>query len=389
VSDLGSLLEAIHDSRGSWQTLRAEYRVWIHGSRQAAAWQAGAEQSGATSYALLASEGEPEPEESEGRWRVWIAKPDRMRQETEGRALADTTTVVVGKHWWSWNEYTGAQTNEGSEEVSTAGIQYAAWLEPALVLGALRFEPPAETTHAGRAALRTTARRPEASRFAQEQMTWDLHSLGGIAEEYVLDVDIERGILLRVECRFRGEPFLVGEVTDLAFDEDLDPRTFVLEPPEGEEIRPVESLLDRRHFHETVTEAAAAAPFSVFILPSVPEDWRIRVWTTPAEERPPHPHTVTVDYSAEDGTSGLSIANFPAGESDIEAFLGGGPPFEEVKRTGLHMRARSRSEEWPQTTVYLTRDGTDLRLMSDELDGETVVELAAKLVAAPTSPPEL
>lgn len=225
--------------------------------------------------------------------------------------------------------------------------------------------------------------------FQEDRLTWDLHSLGGMADEYTLEVDLERGILLRVECRVQGEPFLIGETTDLVFDEDFGPETFVLEPPEGEEIRPLESLSDARRLHETIDEAARAAPFPVFILPSLPEDWRVRVWSTPGEDRPPRPQTVTVDYGAHDGTASLSIGQFPPGESDIEAFLGGGPAFEEVERNGLTMRMRSRSEEWPQTTVYLTREGTDLRLMSNELSGEKVVELAGKLVRAPTAPPEL
>jgi hypothetical protein len=104
VSDLGRLLEAIHNSRTSWRTLRAEYRVWTHRARQAAAWDTDVEESGATSYATLVSEGEA-PDEAQGFWRVWIAKPDRIRQETEGQALSETTTVVVGSTWWMWNEH--------------------------------------------------------------------------------------------------------------------------------------------------------------------------------------------------------------------------------------------------------------------------------------------
>jgi hypothetical protein len=140
--------------------------------------------------------------------------------------------VVVGRRWSLWDEHNGLRTNQGEEEVSGGGIQYAAWLEPASVLGALRFDPPTEATDSGRSAFRTTARVPDFASLGEdeeERLNWDLHGLGGLTDEYLLDVDQERGILLRAECRFRGEPFLIGEALDLAFDEEPGPEVFALE----------------------------------------------------------------------------------------------------------------------------------------------------------------
>jgi hypothetical protein len=98
---------------------------------------------------------------------------------------------------------------------------------------------------------------------------WELHGLGAEAEEYELAVDLETGILLRVEARFDGEPFLIGEAQAVAFDEELPPSIFAFTPPEGKEVQQLD--FDRPRFNQTIYEAASEAPFTVFILPSIPD----------------------------------------------------------------------------------------------------------------------
>jgi hypothetical protein len=68
----------------------------------------------------------PERPEREGLWKIWIQRPDRIRQETEGQALSETRAVVVGGRWSMWDEHNGLRTNQGEEEVRGGGIQYAA-----------------------------------------------------------------------------------------------------------------------------------------------------------------------------------------------------------------------------------------------------------------------
>jgi hypothetical protein len=387
MADLGRLLEALHSSRDSWRSLRAEYRIWTHRARAHAAWEAEAEEDGSTTYALIAGTGEPEPDEVEETWRIWIEKPDRMRQETE-----DDITVVIGERWWSWNEHWGARTNEGTANVGHGGARYIAWLEPARILGSLRFEPLGAGRCADRETLRARARRHPKSPLDQDHDDWDLHGLGGGAGEYLLEVDAERGTLLRIEARFRDQPFLIGEVVDIGFDEDFPPQTFVLQPPDGEEIRSVgEDFapgLDR-----TIEEAAAEAPFPVFILPSIPDEWKLSVSSFPPRKRPATPHCVHVDYRTEDGTADVSISQVPDGESGFHVLLlhveEDSPQFEEIERDGLTMLVRGRSEDWPETQLHLTREGTELTLTSRQLSGPKVAELAARLVPARTTQPDL
>jgi hypothetical protein len=392
MTALGRLLEVLHDSRDSWSTLRAEYRVWTHRERSSLAWRAGAEEQGAMLYATATGVGEPEPDESEETWRIWIAKPDRMRQETREGPGGPQTTVVVGDRWWSWDEHWGAQTNDGEANVGTGGVRYPAWIEPARVLGLLRFEALGTGSYAGMPTLRAMARRRLKTALDRDNDDWDLHELGSGAEEYRFNVDADRGVLLRIEARFQDEPFLIGEVVDIAFDEGFEPETFILEPPEGEEIHSVEERfapgLDR-----TIEEAAAEAPFPVFILPAIPDEWKLSVSSFPPSKRPATPHCVHVDYRSEDGTAALSISQVPDGESDFHVLLlhvdDESPGFEEVERDGLNMLVRGRSDDWSETQVHLSREGTELTLTSRELSGPRVIELAARLVPARTTPPDL
>jgi hypothetical protein len=87
MSDLGRILEVLHGS-GGWQTLSAEYRVWTHRDRSREAWDTLGGVADWTGY--LSPSGEDlGPEETEEIWRIWVAKPDRMGQETEGGLNVD------------------------------------------------------------------------------------------------------------------------------------------------------------------------------------------------------------------------------------------------------------------------------------------------------------
>jgi hypothetical protein len=117
---------------------------------------------------------------------VWIQRPDRIREETEGFALTNTRAVWVGQRWSLWDEHNGIRTNQGEEDVRGGDLQYAAWLEPASLLGDLRFDPPVEALDCGRAAFRTTARIPDFAGLGEdeeERFNWDLHGLGGLTDD--------------------------------------------------------------------------------------------------------------------------------------------------------------------------------------------------------------
>jgi outer membrane lipoprotein-sorting protein len=66
-----------------------------------------------------------------------------------------------------------------------------------------------------------------------------LHELGVGADDYMLSVDAERGMLLRTEARLREQPLIVIEMTEVEFDVDLPPETFKIDLPNGETFEDV------------------------------------------------------------------------------------------------------------------------------------------------------
>ena len=75
-----------------------------------------------------------------------------------------------------------------------------------------------------------------------EAISWDyapLEPFGEGADDYLLSVDAEVGVILRLASRLRGEEFDVFEVLDIAFDEAFAEGTFRLELP-GVEFEQVE-----------------------------------------------------------------------------------------------------------------------------------------------------
>jgi hypothetical protein len=51
------------------------------------------------------------------------------------------------------------------------------------------------------------------------------------------------------------------------------------------------------------------------------------------------------------------------------------------------MEVRGRTTEWRQSTLTVIRNGTEVSMLSDDLAGEALVELAANLVPARSEPP--
>jgi hypothetical protein len=75
-----------------------------------------------------------------------------------------------------------------------------------------------------------------------EAISWDYAPLEPFqegADDYLLSVDAEVGVILRLASRLRGEEFDVFEVLDIAFDEALAEGTFRLEL-QGVEFEQVE-----------------------------------------------------------------------------------------------------------------------------------------------------
>ena len=381
MGKLGDVLELLHGARDRVTTLRATVRIWHdHGVYREA--MARLEQGGHVVFAV--GDG---PEREERRLRLWIAPGRRVREEADG-PHGRTIAVRRGELWWRYDERIGAVTNEERPEVGGGvGEEFSTLLDPAPLIGLLDYGEIARARHAGRPSLHVHA----TPRDTGDHTEWPLMRIGAMgADGLLLDIDAERGVLLRVECRLGDRPFAISEIIDVAFDEVLPDDTFVFTPPPGERLRSVDEQFDIRH-DLTIERAAAMASFPLWIAPRLPRDWELEISFAAEQERPPMAPHVYLHHRPRDGTHTITMAQSPADHpgqhSEYEHANPG--PWREITRGGRRMQVREPRESWQPAQVLLELEGTRIHIHSNDLDAEALVDVAASLVRAPSDPPRL
>ena len=149
----------------------------------------------------------PGPTESEEPWALWIEKPDLKRAEF--MVGSDRLTVVFrGEDWWSWSASRGARSNEGRTNYHHGAGPSEGLLQTRLLPRALQLEELSRGSVLGRDLihLRGSPRTPTTADDFR-LMNGSLHPLGLGADEYLLALDAEQGVLLRAEARSAGAPF--------------------------------------------------------------------------------------------------------------------------------------------------------------------------------------
>ena len=388
MSELGDLLEALHQASRRFDRLRIVWRTWHDDERAHAAFIAEVEETRGrppTPYAPLDPDTPPPPERN-GRIRVWFERPGRWREEREGDERRAGLAIRDGRRWWTYDAVGGAMSNEGEEETgANIGDDLALYLDPAPAIGLYDFELLGDGERAGRPVVR--ARAVPRARDETQDMSFGL-SFGAGADEVLLEVDAERGVLLRTEARRDAEPFGLFEAEEAVFDAPHAPKTFTFEPPPGEEVHTWE-VYERIH-ELPLHEAAQRAPFPVFVPTRVPGDWGLAVSYTAPHERPSIRAQVHLWYRAGGGVAEVNVIE----EAEADAYpLGGGPGAAEWREQelgdGASVRVRDRNDEFPQAQLVATREGTAISMHSTELDAQALLDLAASLAPAPTQPPEL
>lgn len=378
MSELGDLLELLHGARGRWRTVRLMLHEWIDLDLSARAFEREAERErrrGVGVSRMYAFAGGERPRIHESRVRVWLDPPDRVREEHEGEH--PRTVAIDGDTWWSWSPPEGLTTNGGDPQHRHGSQMVTHLLDPAQLLGALDLEPAGSGEAAGRAARLVRARpRDVEPGFAA-------HRLGGLgADEILLAVDAERGVVLRSEARIDGEPFRSEELEEIEFDVELPRETFRLEVP-GEEPVDVRDRFRRREL--PLDEVARRATFRVFA-PRVATGWRLSAHLGEASARPPAQESVHLLYHDVFGTRHFYVNE--AAEPPRQP-VAPDARRERVERGGLELELVSPAEGngGAQRCVALERDGTHVLLHSDALSLDELVELALALEPAPTEPP--
>ena len=379
MSELGDLLELLHGADGRFETIASRWRCWRHVQRAHAAFVA--EHAGSGSLVGAYAEGPPQPSEYEEEVHLWVAKPDRIREEHDGDRAHATLAVQVGSTWWSYSPRMGAMTNDGDErQQHGVGQMFRPLLDPARVMGLFDIKITERGERAGRGVIGAVWRPRPATvhdRFA-------LHQLSAGAEEQAVEVDAERGVLLRLEARFAGEPMAICEALDVTFDAELDPQLFRFVAPGGQQPQ-TPAGLHRFDRGVALHEAAAIVPFGVYALSHVPAGWRLTVSVQRGSERPPVPARVHLNYRSSDAVSAVNI-----GLSPVDRQHGWRPDeAEEIERGDRTLRIRRRTDTWPQAQLSTVLGDAAVMMSSDNLTVDDLIELVDRLVPASDAPPSL
>ncbi|HZK72432.1 MAG TPA: hypothetical protein VFD88_00315 [Clostridia bacterium] len=226
MRDLGDVLELLHTSPERWNTLRLAGREWRHVARfnqayeqSMAAVQRNSRVGSVMSFAPEFATGEARepPEATVEHWRLWHAKPDKIR--TQFLVGSETVTAVfAGSQWWSWSRSMGYLTNTGGLNASHGLGPAEVLVETPSLLGSLKLQTVSRTTFLSRSAYLVGA---IPANLDEHAPPFVLHALGTGADRYELVVDAEVGVVWRSQAELGGEAFLVLEVDELGINEPL------------------------------------------------------------------------------------------------------------------------------------------------------------------------
>ncbi len=228
MSTLDPILDLLRTSRDRWKTLRLEGHEWRHGARLQEAFLTQASPKGLVVLRPAVAEDTEAPEETSEPWRLWLAKPDKIRAEFQvGTAVV--TAVFVGDCWSSWGVGPGVRTNQDNPRHGHGVGPGEALVETARLLDEADLTMPGRADFLARPVYVVLAVPKPAVRPGRIGPA--LHGLGVGAEECRLLVDAERGVVLRSEALRGGLAFRVIEAEFVAFDEAFPSDAF--SPPPG------------------------------------------------------------------------------------------------------------------------------------------------------------
>jgi hypothetical protein len=324
VSDVGDLLELLHGAADRWATVQTAIRSWRHvelGRRATERWAHETRQrGGGVSIMAVAGEG-TQPESYERVTRLWIAKPDRWRQEQDEHLSAGR-----GPLWWASSPDYGFMSNQGDPDTGHSDplSSWAAHLAPARFIADVSFGD-----------VRTQEERIVA--LVRPRATQSFGpSLPHGADEHVLSIDPERGIVLCIESFFEGTRFDLSELVDPVWDAEIPDEVFTLAPPPGEPVRSPRDL----HRQVTLDDAVHLASFAVFAISELPDGhWRSHVHYNAAGRR--HRDSLHITYHRADGRGFITVSQHPE-QADHWA-RGEGHAQVQVEREGTHIAISSET----------------------------------------------
>src|SRR4051812_48816053 len=110
MTELGDLLESLHQASRRFDRARIAWWTWHDDERASAALAAELEEMGARPLASLgAVDTDAElPSERTGRIRIWFERPGRWREERDGGERRAGMAIRDGRRWWTYDDVHGA-----------------------------------------------------------------------------------------------------------------------------------------------------------------------------------------------------------------------------------------------------------------------------------------
>jgi hypothetical protein len=246
MTEFAETLAWLEGMPSGWKTLRLRGREWKHGPRLLQAFErevADARNRGRSSRVVRirkigtpdSRNADPEPEEGETEWKLWVERPDRIRAEF-GVVDDWITAVFRGDTWWSWAPSRGARTNGGRHNVGHGRGPGWALVDAAAIPALLSLSVVDTGRFLNRETIRVRGVPQKAAAIEAPLALLRDHplvELGMGADEYGLTVDRTTGVLLRSEASVFGQPFKIIEALDFVVDEVLSAETFALNLPAG------------------------------------------------------------------------------------------------------------------------------------------------------------
>jgi len=364
VTDLGDVIALLLGARDRYRTVRATLSVRYEARSARMTLR---HQHGEPDEATDVPDDFPETERRAraGILRVWLAPPDQIREEREGVLGGWRLGIRSGGSWWALDDEGDAYSNEKEPEVDTdIGESTRLFFDPRPLVGALDLEVISETEIAGRAAIRLRGTR----RVAQQptELDFELHLTG---DEFELDVDAERGVLLRKVARYGGVESSVEEMLEIGFDESFSPDTFA--PITDVPVRP-----DVEPRAVSPRKAAQLVAFPVRLPPPLAEEWTMHTSYFPGDAGAPEPEAIILELLHEDSRR-ILIAETAAGQpSQIET----NQRWQTHQYEGREFEVvRPESRNAMHAYVRFEEAGTRILISSNDFDLAALLEVAAAL----------
>jgi hypothetical protein len=356
MSELRELLELLYLARTRWRTVRLTLDDWTHLERQQDAYERS-----------LGLEGTSSPHdygEIEAVTRTWVDAGGPFRQERQGMTL-----VHDGDRTWIATAESGVIEHE-SQAMRPLGDEL---LDPAAFLPGFDLTIIKDTTTAGRPSLEV-AGKPRPRGFGPVE----LFPYG--ADDLLLAVDRERGVILRFEASATGEPIRRLVVTEIAFDEPFADGLFAV--PAGS-VRSATEAFPVNHL--TLEQAARAASFRLWAPARIAGRWNLSAIHRPETTGPRLPESVHLFLHDSESLHSFGIEQ---AAEQLLAWRTGEARTVTVGGEELRLIGGSRLPG-PPLEVQLVREGTHIRVYSSNLDEDALVEVATALEPAPTEQPPL